>query len=577
LQDLGECEVKHGVRVRLVNLCTGVVGNPEIPQKVARARKEEEAAALAAHAETTTAASRSVSIRRRKIALLTMSLLALLALGVGFWMFSHPKSAVARGISSLAVKPLENLSGDASKNYFADGMTDELTTKLSQLGALKRVISRSTMMKYRQSPKSSPEIARELNVDAVLEGSVVLSGDQARISVQLIRAGTDETLWTQSYTRSVANIVSLQNEVALAIGNAIALKLTAGEKARLAGGRVVDPQAYDYYLRAKGREDASRDGLDSRIELLEKAVSLDKTFAEAWADLGSAYNEKGYFFDAANKQQWNIKAAETVAKSLLLNPDLPAAHLAQSQLLWKPSAGFQHEKAIAEIRRALSLAPNFGEARSQLGAIYFHVGLLKEAMQEFRRADQIIPDDPGIKFHFGLLALLEGRYDQAVPILEANLNGMLRGFAEYNLASALFNSGRADEARARIDKARAETNDEGGILTATQALFLAASGDKKRAHEKIDEAVKIGQGFGHFHHTTYAIASAYALMDEPEPAMKWLNYTAENGYPNLTWFERDPNLDKLRQDPRFIEFLDMLRPRFERLKALSQTDITSSK
>jgi TolB-like protein/class 3 adenylate cyclase/Flp pilus assembly protein TadD len=563
LQDLGECEVKHGLRVDVVNLWTGEVGNPVPPAKFA-------AAAVAAAAKTS-AANRALLVRRRRIIFLAGFVLALFVLAIGLWQSAQRKSAVAKGISSLAVKPLDNFSGDPSKNYFADGMTEELTTKLSEIGALKTVISRSTMMKYKGSSKSPSEIAHEVKVGAIVAGSVMLSG------IELIDAASETVLLRREYPRQVANIVQLQNEVAMAVANAIALKLTPGEKARLASGRLVIPQAYDYYLRAKGGEDASREGVDSRIELLEKAVSLDDTFAEAFADLSSAYVEKGYFFDAANKQEWDIKAEEMVGKALRLNPDLPAAHLAQAYLLWNPSTGFQHEKAIAEIRRVLSLAPNFGEARSQLGAIYFHVGLLKEAMQEFKRADQIIPDNPGIKFHFGLLALLEGRYDQAVPILEANLNGMLRGFAEYNLASALFNSGRADEARARIDKARAETNDEGGILTATQALFLAASGDKKRAHEKIDEAVKIGRGFGHFHHTTYAIASAYALMDEPEPAMKWLNYTAENGYPNLTWFERDPNLDKLRKDPRFIEFLDMLRPRFERLKALSQTDITSSK
>jgi hypothetical protein len=108
-------------------------------------------------------------------------------------------------------------------------------------------------------------------------------------------------------------------------------------------------------------------------------------------------------------------------------------------------------------------------------------------------------------------------------------------------------------------------------------LFLAADGDKARAKEKINEAIRIGQGYGHFHHTTHAITSAYALMDEPDLAMQWLNYTAENGYPDLTWFERDPNLDKFRKDPRFIEFLDKLRPRFERLKALANTPIQANK
>jgi TolB-like protein/class 3 adenylate cyclase len=569
LQDLGECEVKHGLRVDVVNLWTGEVGNPVPPAKFA--------AAAAAAAAKTSAANRALLVRRRKIIFLIGFVLALFVLAIGLWQSAQRKSAVAKGISSLAVKPLDNFSGDPGKNYFADGMTEELTTKLSEIGALKTVISRSTMMKYKGSSKSPSEIAHEVKVGAIVAGSVKLSGSEAQIYIELIDAASETVLLRREYPRKVANIVQLQNEVALAIANAIALKLTPGEKARLASGRLVIPQAYDDYLRAKGDFDESNEGVDSRIELLEKAVSLDKNFAEAFAELSGAYNEKGYFFDAANRQEWDRKAAEAVAKALRLNPDLAAAHLAQSQLLWKPSSGFQHEKAIAEIRRALSLAPNFGDAHSELGGIYFHVGLIQEAMQEFARADQITPGNPGIKFHFGLLALLEGRYADAIPILEANLNGMPRGFAEYNLASALFDSGRTDEARVRINKARAESNDEGGILTATQALFLAAAGDKPRAVEKINEAIKLGEGFGHFHHTTYVIASAYALMNEPEPAMKWLEYSAENGYPNLTLFERDPNLDNLRKDPRFIAFLQKLRPQFERLKALAQTDITATK
>jgi len=572
LHELGESEVKHGVKIDIINLYTDEVGNPAPPEKFTRAKQEQHAAALAADAATASAASRAVAVRRRKIALLAGSVLAMLVIGVGFLIFSQRKSATVTGIVSLAVKPLENLSGDANKNYFADGMTDELTTKLSQISALKRVISRSTMMKYRQSTKSSAEIAREVNVEAVVEGSVVLSGDQARISVQLIEAATDKNLWTESYTRNVANIVQLQNEVALAIANAIALKLTPGEKARLASGRVVNPQAYDYYLRGRSDLAQSKEGVDFRIEMFEKAIALDDTFAEAYADLSYAYSQKGYFFEAANKQ-WEIKAEEAVTKALQLNPDLPAAHLARAQLLWKPSVGFQHENAIAELRRALAMAPNFGDAHEFLWAIYFHVGLIEEALQEYKRADELMPGSTLIGFDFGMLALLQGHYSDAVSILEANITGMPRGFAEYSLASALFYSGRTNEARARIDNARAQSKDEGGILTATQAWFLAAAGDKAHAQEKIDEAIKIGEGFGHFHHTTYVIASAYALMDEPEPAMKWLNYTAENGYPNLTWFERDPNLDKLRKDPRFIEFLEKLRPRFERLKALANTPI----
>jgi TolB-like protein/class 3 adenylate cyclase len=561
LQDFGECEVKHGVRVNVANLYTGEVGNAALPEKLARAKQERDAAALAA--------GRVVARHRRKVALLAGSFFAMLALGIGFWVSSQRKAATA----TLAAARIGSL---AVKDYFADGMTDELINKLSQIGGLKRVMSRSTMMKYKQSPKSAADIARELNVAAVVEGSVVLSGDQARISVQLIEAATDKNLWTNSYTRSVANIVSLQNEVALAIANAIALKLTPGEKARLASARVVNPQAYDYYLRGRFFFGSNKQTTDASIEMLEKSVSLDDTFAPAWADLSLAYGSKAFWLEGGAKQ-WEVKAEEAVGKALQLDSELPAAHLAKARVLWRPSTGFQHETAIAEVGRALAVNPNFGDAHYFLGTIYFHVGLLDEAMQQDKRADELNPSNPTIKFTIGLLTLLQGRYDDAITIMEANPTGPVRSWVESCIANALFFGGRTDEARARIEDAKAKYKDEGGHLASMQAVFLAVAGDKTRAQEKIDEALKIGEGFGHFHHTTHMIASAYALIDEPELAMKWLDYTAENGYPNLTWFERDPNLDKLRKDPRFIEFLEKLRPRFERLKALAHTPISESK
>jgi TolB-like protein/Flp pilus assembly protein TadD len=565
LQDFGECEVKHGVRVNVANLYTGEIGNPTLPEKLIRAKREQDAAA---------------AVHRRNFMLLAACLLAMLALGIGFWVFSQRKAATATlavaRIGSLAVKPLDNFSGDPTKEYFADGMTDELINKLSQIGALKRVISRSTMMKYKQAPKSAAEIARELNVAAVVEGSVVLSGDEARISVELIDAAGDKTLWANSYIRPLANIVNLQNEVALAVANAIALKLTPGEKARLTKTRVVNPQAYDYYLRGKFFFGSGEEATNSSIAALEKSVSLDGTFADAWAELSIAYGSKGFFL-AAGQKEWEAKSEEAVAKALEMDPELPAAHLAKAQLLWRPSRGFQHEPAIAELLQAVAVAPNFADAHVFLGKIYFHVGLLEEAVREFKRADEITPGTQGVGFYMGRMELFHGRYDEAATVMKANVTGMVRGLVEYNIASALFYAGRKDEAKARIESAKAQFKDEGGILTATEALLLAADGDKAQAKEKIDEAIKLGEGYGHFHHTTHAIASAYALMDEPDLAMKWLNYTAENGYPDLTWFERDPNLDKLRKDPRFIEFLDKLRPRFERLKALAQTDRVAAK
>lgn len=570
LQDLGECEVKHGVRVNVVNLYTGEAGNPAPPGKFTRAKQEQDAAALAAHAA---AAGHAASVRRRNAALLAGFLLAMCAAGAGVWVFSERKSAAATGIVSLAVKPLENLSGDASKDYFADGMTDELTTKLSQINALKRVVSGSTMMRYKRSPKSSAEIAREINVAAMVEGSVVLSGNQARISVQLVEAGTDKTLWAESYTQNVANIVQLQDQVTVAIANAIALKLTPGEKTRFATARVVNPQAYDYYLRGIHETQTSLESCDISIGMLEKAISIDNNFAEAYAALASAYQSKHFFFDL--NKDLEVKAEKAAGKALQLNPELPAAILTQAGLLSTPSRGFPHEQMITEIRRALAVAPNFGDAHFVLGAVYFHVGLIDEAVVEFKRAEEISPGE-GPRFHLGLMELYQGHYSKALAALQTNFGGMVPSFAQYNISFALYYEGKTEAARDGIDKAKAKFADEGGQMAAVQAFLFATTGDKFHAHQKIEEAIKIGEGFGHFHHTTYAIALAYASMHENDQALKWLKYTAENGFPNLTWFERDPALDKLRKDPRFIEFLETLRPRFERLRGLAQTPIESS-
>jgi TolB-like protein/class 3 adenylate cyclase len=575
LHPLGECEVKHGVRVNLVNLYTDEVGNRAVPEKLRQARNEPVAAAVEIDDAKKTRATLPAPRRRRSI-ILAAFLFALVLGGVGLWISGRFRSSASNqlgvpsktAIESLAVRPLENLSGDKEKDYFADGMTDELTTKLSQIGALKRVVARSTMMKYKQSTKSSADIAREVSVKALVEGSVVLAGDQARISVQLVDAATAETLLTRSYTRSVANIVQLQNEVAEAIANAVALQLTPGEKSRFASARAVDPQAYEYYLRGKNIFRIDKEAADHSIQMLERAVSLDENFADAYAELSAAYSDKNYFFQASEKG-WAAKAEKAAGRALQLNPELPSALLAHAELMWTPAHGFPHEQVIGEARRAIAVAPNFGDAHGFLGAIYFHVGLLDEAISEFKRADELIPGNEGIRFHLGMMKVFQERYEEASAIMAKNVNGFVRPFVEFNIATALLYDRHPKEAKLRVDAAAAQFQDEGGIMTSTQALLFAASGDKARAEEKIKEAIRIGQGFGHFHHTAYVIASAYALMNEPEPALKWLAYAAENGYPNVTWFERDPNLVNLRKDPRFVRLLEQLRPRWERLRSIA--------
>ena len=552
LHELGECEVKHGVKIEIVNLCTSEVGNAAVPQKFL--------------AKKSTASRKST---KQKSVLAAIALLILLAAGFGVWKFARPRPlapATATLIDSLAVKPLENLSGDDSKEYFADGMTDELTTKLSQINALKRVVSRSTMMKYKRSPKSSAEIAREMNVGVMVEGTVVLSGNQARISVQLIDAGTEKTLWAQSYTQDLANIVQLQDRVTVEIANAIALKLTPGEQTRFATTRVVNPDAYQFYLRAKTEPGLTRDSNDVAIGLLEKAVALDDHFVQAVAALAAAYSNKSYFFES--DKEWTTRAEEAAAKALELDPALPDALELRASLLWTPAHGFPHEQVITIARHALAIAPNFADLHALLAGVYFHVGLIDEATAQYETLQRIAPGQEA-RFHLALMELYRTHYEQARLAIEKNPEGMVPSFVQYHISLTFFYEGKIKEARDVIERAKEKFPDESGLMAAQQGFLFAVAGDKLHAHEKIQEAIKVGQNFGHFHHTAYAIATTYAALNENADALKWLKFVAENGFPNLTWFERDPALAALRKDPGYIALINEMRPHFEKLKALA--------
>lgn len=556
LHELGECEVKHGVKMDIVNFYTDEVGNPDAPGKFQRAVVNQPAPP------------------RRFPWLVGAVAVLLLAFGLGWWKLAPHKTANNAAsdapFNSLAVKPLENLSGDASKDYFADGMTDELTNKLSQIHALKRVVSRSTMMKYKGSKKSGSEIAHEIDVRAMVEGSVVLSGDQVHIAVQLVDAATGDLRWAKDYTQGLANIVQLQDRVTMAIAQAIALHLTPGEESRLSTARVVDPEAYQLYLRAKAGAKDTPANCEVAIGLLERAVELDPSFAEGFAALSQAYQDKGYFFDTDTI--WLTKAEQAAATALKLNPELPAARAIHAMLLWTPAHNFQHAEAITELRHAIAIAPNYAGAHPELGAIYFHVGLFEEAAAEFEIVEKLAPSETP-RFHLGVIQMYEGHYQEAETLIAANRNGFVPAFVEYNLALSLYYEGKTTEARASIDHAVEKIRDSSGLLPATQGFFAAAAGDKARALERIAGALKADKNFGHFHHTAYTLAMTYAALHDNAEAIRWLRYAADHGFPALSWFERDPALAPLRNDPAFADLLREMRPRFDRLKALADAPL----
>jgi eukaryotic-like serine/threonine-protein kinase len=470
-------------------------------------------------------------------------------------------------IKSLAVLPLENLSGDASQEYFADGMTEALITDLAKIGAL-RVISRPSVMRYKGARKTLPEVGRELNVEAVLTGSVARSGGRVRIAVQLTHAATERNLWADSYERDLRDVLALHRDVTRDIVGEIRGKLTPQEQVRFGGVRPVSSEAYDHYLRGQFYlHRQSREGNEAAVAALERAVAADPNFAAAHAELAQAYVWKLFLF-APNEERLAERAYVAAEKALSLDPDLAVAYLARGRLLWTPANRFPHEKAIREYRRALTLNPNLDEARNQLALVYNHVGAFDAALRELERAVEINPANNLAQFRVGETLLFKGEYEEALAALRgvpADVNPALVG---HQTAWALFNLGRREEAAATIEQfMKGYPEDNRGLFTAVQAVLAAAAGRERLAEERIKSAVERGKGFGHFHHTAYYIACAYALMGKPERAVAWLEAAAEDGFPCHPLFERDANLDNLRRDARFHAFMERLRQRSEYYRA----------
>jgi len=467
-------------------------------------------------------------------------------------------------IESLAVLPLANLSGDPQQEYFSDGMTEELIATLGKLSAL-RVISRTSVMQYKKTNKPLPQIAKELNVDALIEGSVLRAGNRVRITAQLIQGSTDRHLWAESYERDLGDILALQSEVAQAITNEVKAKVTPEEQLRLASQRPVNPEAYVLYL--QGKVLSARDtGPDNRaaIEVLERAVAIDPNFAPAYAALGYAYAER--LFDWEPKDEWKEKAEAAIQTALSLDPNVADAHVSRAVLLFTSVHGWQYEKAIQECKQGLALDPNLAEGHLILGAVLDHVGLLEEGLKESQTATAINPNLAEAVLYTGLTHMFSGRFQDALPFLRGG------PFSESIQALDLWELGRKQEAWALVrELQKADPQEKDVWVASVHTLLLADAGESQEAEKRINEKI-LKQGeqlrrYGHFHHIANYVADIYAQLNQPEQAVAWLEETAATGFPCYPFFEHDHALDPIRQDPRFVAFMQKLKPRWEYFKS----------
>ncbi len=473
---------------------------------------------------------------------------------------------VSGQIHSLAVLPLENLSGDPSQEYFADGMTDALTTELAQVRAL-QVISRTSVVRYKGAKKPLSEIARELKVDAVVEGAVVQSGERVHMTAQLIDGASDRHLWARSYEVDVRDVAALEGEVARDIVREMRTPTTPEERVRLARARKINSEAYDLYLRARVHVGlVNMEDNQAVINRLERAVAIDPGFALGYAELARAYRTRAFVL-APNEKQWEEKAFVDAEKALLLDPEAAEAYVSRGSLLWSPSNHYPHEKAVQDFRRALALNPNLAEAHHQLANVYNHIGLLDKGLAEVQKAVALDPQNTGARFRVGINLLYQQKYEESL----ASIRDSQRFFPSlwaFQTSFALYHLGRREEAAGQVEEfLKKYPQDTGGLLASMQAMFAAAAGHPRQAEDKIRKAIKIGEGFQHFHHTAYIIASAYALMNKPQSAMKYLRMAANDGFPCYPLFDGDPNLNNLRQRPQFIRFMTDLKKQWEHYKA----------
>src|SRR5436189_2355293 len=419
LHDLGDTEVKHGAYVSVVNLYTEELGNPEVPQKFRQARQK---VAVPAFGEKR-------GRGRNWIIAAAAIILAALALG-GFLLFRHSTSVASRAASlsgipekSIAVLPFENLSEDKANAYFADGIQDEILTRLAKIADLK-VISRTSTQHYKSTPENLPEIARQLGVAHILEGSVQKSGDAVRVNVQLIKAANDSHLWADTFDRKLTDIFSVESEVAKAIADQLQANISPTEKAAIEKAPTTDLVAYDLYQHAQAlvadTSDAihAREKLPQAAQLLNEALARDPNFLQAWCLLSRVHSVA--YFRGHDHTPARLELAKTALdRAIRLQPDAGEIHLASANYYYQ---GFRdYERARSELAIARKTLPNNADAFLYTGLIDRREGHWEEATRNMERALEL---DPRNYFILQQLAFAYGwqhRYAEAARIYDRAL------------------------------------------------------------------------------------------------------------------------------------------------------------
>ena len=451
------------------------------------------------------------------------------------------------GINSLAVLPLANLSNDPTQEFFADGMTEELTTELAHISAL-RVISRTSTMQYKDAHKPLPQIARELNVDAVIEGSVLRVGDRVRITAQLIRAATDTHVWAESYERDLRDVLGLQEEVARNIAQQIQVTLTPEEKTALAANRPVDPEVHDLYLQGLyhlGRSDEEQ--LMQGIEYFERAVAKDPGYAPAYAGMAECYNTLSTNYWPPREAMPKAKAA--ALKALQLDENLSEAHSALGSVHYLYDWDWRATEE--EAKRAMELNPNNASAYDVMANYLSATGRLEDSVAQIERAFAMNPRSVPIMMDRMVVTFMARRYEQAIAdgqqaIASAPDAGTLHAWLSVPYALA----GHDKEAMAEAETGyRLDNNPlHESILAAAYA-----KGGRKAEAEKVLADLK--QKLKKRYSCSYEVGVAYVFLGRRDTAFQFLEKAYQDRSDCMPNLGVDPRLDEIRSDPRYRDLL----------------------
>lgn len=489
----------------------------------------------------------------RRVGLLALVIAGGLIIAAAFIFFlSGNRDQPLRGatVQSLVVLPIENLTGDREQEYLADGITDELTANLAKIRSV-RVISRTSAMSYKGTRKPLPQIARELNVDAVVEGTLRRSGNRIRITTELIQAATDRHLWVETYDTELADILSTEADVVRAVAKEIRVTLTPQEQHEIEA-RGMNAEAYEAYL--KGRyywNKRTAEGMTRAIDYFQQAIQKDPNSALAYAGLADSYDVlASAIVEAVPTKDASPKAKAAALRAVQLDDSLAEAHTSLATMNF--NYDWNWPATEKELQRALEINPSYATAHQRKSLYLIAMGRSAESIAEMNRARELDPMSVSINFSLGWRLYFARRYDEAIT--------QLRNTLEMDPDSVLAHVVLGDvyEAKHQFREALAELQ-SAAVISGNKPLVLGALGHVYGSMGNRNEALRIIDQLQAESATVYVspvhLAQVYAGLGDSASAMRWLERAYQDRSNDLVFLKVDPQFDTLRSEPKFTELL----------------------